>query len=95
MRSAIPLTHDPQGDTGSADYSGVPASLVFGSGEIRRRASISEPPQDDIDDDGESVALAFGTLPTGVSTGSTDSVTVTITDNDTAGVTISKTALER
>ena len=88
----IPLTHDPQGDTGSADYSGVPASLVFQSGETEKSFTFRAT-ADDIDDDGESVALAFGTLPTGVSTGSTGSATVTITDNDTAGVTISKTAL--
>ena len=34
------------------------------------------------DDDGESVELTFGTLPSGVSTGATTKTTVTITDDD-------------
>ena len=84
------LSHDPQGDTGSGDYSGVPGSLVFQIGDTEKSFTFTAT-ADDIDDDGESVALGFGTLPDDVSAGTT--ATVTITDDDTAGVTVSETAL--
>ena len=84
------LTHDPQGDTGLDDYSGVPGSLVFQGGDMEKSFTFRAA-ADDIDDDGESVALGFGTMPDRVSAGTT--ATVSITDNDTAGVTVSKTAL--
>ena len=87
---AIRLTHDPQGDTGTEDYSGVPGSLVFQRGDTEKSFTFSAT-ADDIDDDGESVALGFGTLPDDVSAGTT--ATVSITDDDTAGVTVSETAL--
>ena len=85
------LTHDPQGDTGTDDYSGVPGSLVFQIGDTEKSFTFSAT-ADDIDDDGESVALGFGTLPDDVSAGTT--ATVTITDDDTAGVTVSESTLE-
>ena len=86
----VQLSHDPQGDTGSADYSGVPGSLVFQIGDTEKSFTFSAT-ADDIDDDGESVALGFGTMPDRVTAGTT--ATVTITDDDAAGVTVSKTAL--
>ena len=84
------LTHDPQGDTGSGDYSGVPGSVVFQGGDTEKSFTFTAT-ADDIDDDGESVALGFGTMPDDVTAGTT--ATVTITDDDTAGVTVSETAL--
>ena len=42
-----------------------------------------------MDDDGESVKLAVGTLPTNVSAGSTSETTVAITDDDDPQVTVS------
>ena len=48
---------------------------------------------DDVDDDGESVELAFGMLRDGVRVGSPASAVVQLTDNDTAGVTLGKTEL--
>ena len=86
----VQLSHDPQGGTGSEDYSGVPGSLVFQIGDTEQSFTFSAT-ADDIDDDGESVALGFGTMPNGVSAGAT--ATVTITDDDAAGVTVSETAL--
>ena len=35
------LTHDPQGDTGSGDYSGVPGSLVFQGGDTEKSFTFS------------------------------------------------------
>ena len=86
----ILLTHDPQGGISDADYSGVPTSLVFRNGDTEKSFTFSAT-GDDIDDDGESVALGFGALPMGVTADTT--ATVTITDDDTAGVTISATSL--
>ena len=79
----IPLTAAGQGGASNGDYSGVPASVTFDSGEISRTFTFSAT-QDDVDDDGESVQLGFGVLPTGVSTGGTATSTVTITDDDAA-----------
>ena len=87
---AVQLTHDPQGDTGSDDYSGVPGSLVFQAGDTEKSFTFSAA-ADDVDDDGESVALGFGTMPDRVTAGAT--ATVSITDDDTAGVTVSESAL--
>ena len=85
------LTHDPQGGASSDDYSGVPADVTFNNGDTEKSFTFIAA-ADDIDDDGESVALGFGTnLPDGVTAGTT--ATVTITNDDTAGVTVSKTAL--
>ena len=84
------LTHVPQGDTGSGDYSGVPGSLVFQDGDTEKSFTFTAA-ADDIDDDGESVALGFGTMPDRVTAGAT--ATVSITDDDTAGVTVSETSL--
>ena len=88
----IPLTAAAQGQTGAEDYSGVPAGVVFASGETVRAFTFTAT-GDDIDDDGESVNLGFGTLPDGVSAGSPAAATVSITDDDTRGVTVAPTAL--
>ena len=90
----VPLTHSGQDGAGSSDYEGVPANVVFNSGDTERTFTITAT-QDLEDDDGESVRLGFGTpLPDGVSTGTPATSTVSITDDDTAGVNISETSLE-
>ena len=86
----ILLVHGLHGGISDADYSGVPVSLKFQSGETENSFTFSAT-GDDIDDDGESVALGFGALPIGVTAGTT--ATVSIDDNDMAGVTISATSL--
>ncbi len=83
----IPITKSNQGGASSSDYSGVPASVTFGATDIEKTISFSAT-QDSADDDGESVDLGFGTLPTGVSAGSTDETTVSITDDDVPSVTV-------
>ena len=70
----IPIAVTNQGDTSAGDYTAAPATLTFAAVDDR------------VDDDGESVVLGFGTLPSGVSAGSPSTATVTIVDNDTAGV---------
>ena len=79
----VPVTHTPQGATSSTDYSGVPANVMFSAGETSKAFTFSAT-QDDVDDDGESVLLTFGTLPATVQTGTTTETTVTITDDDAA-----------
>ena len=87
----VQLSHDPQGNTSSADYSGVPENLVFQKGDTEKSFTFSAT-ADEVDDDGESVALGFGTMPDGVTAGATATVTVTITDDDQRGVTIAPTS---
>ena len=91
----IPLTVTDQGGGGADDYSGIPASrtLTFNAGDTEKTFTFSAA-DDSIDDDGESVKFGIGTpLPNIVKRGSTTEATVSITDNDTAGVTFSETAL--
>ena len=84
----IPVTATPEGGATADDYSGVPTSLVFAIGETSKTFTFSA--TDDVDDvDGESVALAFGSLPDRVTAGSVDTSTVSITDNDDPAVTAS------
>ena len=85
---SIPLTTTEQDGATSADYSGVPATVSFNSGDTEKSITFSAT-ADDVDDDGESVKLAVGTLPTGVTAGSTSETTVAITDDDDPQVTVS------
>ena len=84
----IPITKANQGTASDADYSGVPANVVFNSGETEKSITFSAT-QDDVDDDGESVRLAFGTLPDRVSAGTTSETVVSITDDDVPSVAVS------
>ena len=79
----VPVTHTPQGATSSDDYSGVPANVTFSVGETSKAFTFTAT-QDTADDDGESVLLAFGSLPATVQTGTTTETTVNITDDDDA-----------
>ena len=88
----ISLTKANQGGASASDYS-VPSSVVFNAGDTEEEIAF-QASADDVDDDGESVRLGFQNLPTGVSAGSTNAATVSITDDDTVGVTISETTLE-
>ena len=81
----IPITKANQGTASDADYSGVPANVVFGPDE-REQTFMVRATDDAIDDDGESVQLGFGVLPTGVSTGGTATSTVSIADDDVPSV---------
>ena len=84
----IPVNKAPQGGATSADYSGVPLNVVFNSGDTEKTITFSAT-ADSVDDDGESVKLTFGTLPTGVSEGITNETVVSITDDDVPSVTVS------
>ena len=76
----IPLTKTNQAGASTADYSDVPPNLIFNRGDTEQSFTFTATP-DYQDDDGESVKLAFGRLPTGVSAGTNSVATVTITDD--------------
>ena len=85
----IPIEKINQGGATTADYSGVPQNVTFDSGDTSESFTFTAE-TDTVDDDGESVKLSFGaTLPDGVSAGTTDEATVTITDDDVPSVTVS------
>ena len=84
----VPIAETGLGGATSADYSGVPADLKFDAGETQKSFVFTANP-DDIDDDGESVELTFGPLPTHVTRGGTATTTVSITDDDDPNVTVS------
>ena len=77
----IPITATPQGATTTGNYT-VPSSVTFSSGQTYTSFPFTAA-QDDVDDDGKSVLLAFGMLPSRVSAGTTATTTVSITDDDT------------
>ena len=77
----IPIVKANQGGATSSDYSDVPASVVFNSGDTSKTFTFSAT-ADTIDDDGESVKLTFGTLPMGVTEGNVKETVVSINDDD-------------
>ena len=89
---AIPIATTNQGTATDADYSGVPLEVTFQSGDTEVTFTFTAT-DDPVDDDGEWVKVTFGALPAGVSEGTTTEATVSITDNDVSGVTVSETAL--
>ena len=76
----IPVTTDPQDGATSADYDGVPGSVTFAAGETEQTFTVTatDDSDDSADDDGESVQLGFGALPSGVLLGSPSTATVAL-----------------
>ena len=84
----VPINKVPQGGATTADYSGVPTSVTFNGGDTEVNIPFAAA-SDSVDDDGESVKLTFGNLPTGVTEGTTNETVVSITDDDVPAVTVS------
>ena len=76
----IDLTKTHRGAT-AADYSGLPGSVTFGASETAKSFTLTAT-DDSADDDLESVAIGFGSLPSKVSAGSPSQAVVNLTDND-------------
>ncbi len=76
----IPLSTANQGGASDSDYTGVPASVTFSSGETEK-TFIFRAVEDNLEDGGESVKLSFGILPDRVSAGTTDEATVSISNS--------------
>ena len=89
----VRLTHSGRDGANTADYSGVPASVTFTVGDTVKSFTI-QATDDAIDDDGESVRIELGTLPAAAQEGTNTTATVSITDNDGAGITVSPIALD-
>ena len=85
---AIPITKTNRDGASDSDYSGVPESVAFESGETSKTFTVYAV-DDTRDDDGESVDLGFGTLPELVNEGATTTTMVSITDNDIPQVIVS------
>ena len=81
----IPINNTGQGGASSADYYVTDTSVTFNAGETEKSYTVSAH-SDTVDDDGESVKLTFGTLPTGVTEGTTKQTIVSITDDDDPSV---------
>ena len=89
----IPMEKTNQDGATTADYSGVPSTVTFNTGETFKTFDF-EATQDEIDDDGEGVKLGFGTMPDArVRPGTTDELTLSIDDDDTAAIVLSPTGL--
>ena len=79
---------DPPDPTDPADYT-IPDSVTFGPGEISKTFELTAE-HDDVDDDGESVKIEFGTIDDArVSKASPVETTVAITDDDDPFVKVS------
>ena len=85
--AAIPLVTTPANGATTADYETPPGEVVFSAGETSKELTITAV-DDDIDESGETLALAFGTLPEGVSQGATASSVVRFGDDDVRGITL-------
>ena len=80
----IPLVVQTGGTaTEHTDYTTVPASVTFGPTELSKTVSVVTVADASIEE-AETVAVAFGALPTGVTAGMTTTTTVTITDQTAA-----------
>ena len=77
----IPLTVDTT-DARTHDYSGVPETVQFTASQTEQSFTVTAV-DDSVDENAETLTLAFGDLPNGVSRGSQASTTVTLADNDT------------
>ena len=76
----IPLTTENRGAT-SGDYTVEPSSVTFEPSETEKTLTVTAT-DDSVDDDLESVAIGFGSLPARVSAGSPSEAVVNLTDND-------------
>ena len=83
---SIPVSAVGQSGATAADYE-PPGSVTFASGDTTKTLTFT-PENDTVDDDGEKVKLSFGTLPPGVTAGTTSSTVVSINDDDDPEVTV-------
>ena len=84
----IPIGKTEQGGAGEDDYSGIPTSLTFESGDTEKSFTF-QALHDTADDDGENIEISFRALPTGVSEGDTSEATIMIRDDDLPDVMVS------
>ena len=78
---SVPLTKTNGTGTTDGDYSGVPSDLAFSPTNTSVTFTVTAA-SDSKDEPSKSVTLSFGTLPTGVTAGSTATAIVTLVDDD-------------
>ena len=89
----VPITWTDLGGATSTDYSVVPASVTFTSGDTEKEIVFTAN-ADGIDDSGESVRLTIASsLPAGVDRGMPYEATVSIANSDMAGLVLSESSL--
>ena len=77
----IPLTKTHRGGATGGDHLGIPDDVVFTSAQTQRSFTVTAVDDSD-DDDGESVRIGFGTLPSGYAQGSPAATTVALLDDE-------------
>ena len=77
----VTLTATGHDGATSDDWSGVPSSLTFGSGETSKSFTVTAV-DDTVEDDGEMVELSFGALPEGFVKGANATTRVTLMNDD-------------
>ena len=82
----VRVASSPAATAASGDYT-LPSPVTVPMGDTSGTLTFTAV-DDMVDEDAETLTLEFGALPAGIVAGSTTSVAVTISDNDTAGVTV-------
>ena len=82
----VRVASSPAATASAADYT-LPSPVTVAMGDTSGTLTFTAV-DDMVDEDAETLTLELGTLPAGIVAGSTTSVAVTISDNDTAGVTV-------
>ena len=90
----VPLTHTPGNGATETDYSGIPVSVRFHLSETHQTFVVMAVADAEYDD-GESVALGFGVLPSGVTETDPEVATVTIDDNNQVSGVVAREWLAR
>ena len=81
----IPLTANGHGGATKDDWSGVPETVSFDTGDNSKSFTVTAF-DDNVEDNGEMVDLGFGTLPAGFAPGSPSTARITLINDDSMGV---------
>ncbi len=83
----VPITATGENRATAADFSISPTTLTFGATDTEQTITFTAA-GDELDDDNETVRLAFGTLPAGVAPGDNAEAVVAIKDDDHPNITV-------
>ena len=81
----IPLTANGHDGATEDDWSGVPETVSFNTGDTSKSFTVTVF-DDNVEDNGEMVELGFGTLPAGFVPGSPSTARITLMNDDGMGV---------
>ena len=87
----VPLDVTHHGGATPDDYT-TPSQVTFNAGQTTAAFTVTAADDND-NDDGESITIGFGNLPTGVTAGTPFTTTVNLDDNDTADLVVSRGSL--